>query len=281
MVLPVWFKILLGVFLFFLGASVYSFLNVVIFRVPRGEEFVKTRSHCPGCGKVLSPLELVPVVSYVCLGGKCKICGSKIGLRDVSIEIFGGLSAIASFWLPFLKPESSMALQTLGEFYANILAGLTVFAFIGALTVITFIQIDMGVVKTGTLIALAIPVAACFFTLPEIEMTDRLIAAAVLGILTLIFHLIFKKAVPMGLVVMMALCGIMIGFSKTVMVLLPVATVVALLEWLILLILGKKPMKRRFKLVFALGVGCAVAAVFGTQLIHVLETNGFPVLGSF
>ena len=288
MILPLWFKILLGVFLFFLGASVYSFLNVVIFRVPRGEEFVKTRSHCPGCGKLLSPWELVPVVSYLCLGGKCKKCGSKIGLRDVSIEIFGGLSSIASVWIPFLRPEDSvakMAMETgngwMGAFYGCILAGLTMFAFIGALTVVTFIQIDMDVVKTGTLIALAVPVAASFFTLPEWELMDRVIAGAVLGILMVILHLVFKKTVPMGLAVMMALSGIMIGFGKTVMVLLPVTVVVALLEWVILLILGKKPMIKHFKLAFALGVGSVVAVLFGTLCLDFLEINGVPILASF
>ena len=273
MVLPLWFKILMGIFLFFLGASVYSFLNVVIFRVPRGEEFVKTRSHCPGCGKLLSPLELVPVVSYVCLGGKCKICGSKIGLRDVSIEIFGGLSAIASFWIPFLYPIGSATVTMMNGFYANILAGLTTFAFIGALTVVTFIQIDMDVVKTGTVIALAVPVVASFFTLAQMGLMDRLVAAAVLGILMMILSLLFKKSVPMGLAVVMALCGILLGFLKVVVILIPVAIAVALLEWVVLLIAGKKPMKRHFKLAFALGVATVVAVLFGDFLLEALKID--------
>ncbi|MBR6477028.1 MAG: prepilin peptidase [Lachnospiraceae bacterium] len=270
MVLPLWFKILLGVFLFFLGASVYSFLNVVIFRVPRGEEFVKTRSHCPGCGKLLSPIELIPVVSYVCLGGKCKICGSKIGLRDVSIEVFGGLSAIASFYLAFLKPADSIAELAFGDFYARFLAGLTVFAFIGAMTVITFIQIDMGVVKTGTLIALLVIVMIGFLTLPQVDFMDSLIAAAAGVIVIMIFHLLLKDAVPVGLAAMMGLCGIMLGSGKMLLVALPVAAVVALLEWLFLMIRGKKPMKQHFKLAFALWIGVTAAALAGDYVVKAL-----------
>lgn len=267
MILPLWFKVLLGIFLFFLGASVYSFLNVVIFRVPRGEEFVKTRSHCPGCGKLLTPLELIPVVSYVCLGGKCKICGSKIGLRDVSIEIFGGLSSIASFWITFQNTAESLAEYAVGDFYARFLEGLTVFAFIGALTVITFIQIDVGTVKTGTLIALAIITAIGYFTLPELEITSRLIAAAAACMLTLILHLLCRKAIPLGLAWMMAIAGFFLGWEKLLIVGIPVTVAVALLEVVFLIVMGKKPMGRHFRLAFALWIGIVAATLAGEYVV--------------
>ena len=267
MILPLWFKILLGIFLFFLGASVYSFLNVVIFRVPRGEEFVKTRSHCPGCGKLLTPLELIPVVSYVCLGGKCKICGSKIGLRDVSIEIFGGLSSIASFLITVQKPALSMAEYAVGDFYARFLEGLTIFAFIGALTVITFIQIDMGVVKNGTLIALAVITAIGYFTLSEMEITSRLIGAVAACMLTLILHLLGRKVIPLGFAWMMAIAGFFLGWEKMLIVGIPVTVAVALLEVVFLIITGKKPMGKHFKLAFALWVGIVAATLVGEYVV--------------
>ncbi len=269
MILPLWFKILMCVFLFFLGASVYSFLNVVIFRVPRGEEFVKTRSHCPGCGKLLSPMELVPVVSYVCLGGKCKNCGSKIGCRDVLIEVFGGSSAIASFWLFFAAPAGSLAEVAMGDFYGRFLAGLTAFAMIGAITVITFIQIDMGVVKKGTVIALAVIAAIGFFTLPEIQITDRLIGAACLSIFVLILALLFKKAVPMGLAFVPALVGFVIGWDKLLFVAAPVAVAMAIIEWIALTLTLKKP----FKPAFAISFGLALAILFGNIIIKALGLN--------
>ena len=267
MILPLWFKILFSVYLFFMGASVYSFLNVVIFRIPRGEEFVKTRSHCPGCGKLLSPMELVPVVSYICLGGKCKNCGSKIGCRDVLIEVFGGCSAIASFWMFFGKMTGSMAEVALGDFYGMILAGLTAFAMIGAMTVITFIQIDMDVVKRGTVIALGIASLLGIFTMPEISWTDRLVGALCLSIFVAILALLFKKSVPLGLAWMPALVGAVIGWDKLLLVALPVAIVVALLEVILLPLMGKKPLKKHFKLALALGAGLVVAILFGQELL--------------
>ena len=270
MILPLWFKILFSIFLFFLGASVYSFLNVVIFRVPRGEEFVKTRSHCPGCGKLLSPMELVPVVSYVCLGGKCKNCGSKIGCRDVLIEVFGGCSAIASFWVFFGKTVGSIAETAMGDFYGMILAGLTAFSLIGALTVITFIQIDMGVVKRGTVIALAVIAAVGIFTMPEVLWTDRLIGAFCLSIFVAILALAFKKSIPLGLAWMPALVGAVIGWDKLLLAALPAAIVIALVECLGILIAGKKPLGKHFKLALALGAGLATAILFGQQIVDLL-----------
>lgn len=65
-----------------LGLCVGSFCNVLIFRLPRGEEFVKTPSHCMACGHRLHWYELLPVVSYLAQGGKCR-CLRRKALRPV------------------------------------------------------------------------------------------------------------------------------------------------------------------------------------------------------
>ncbi|MBO4750792.1 MAG: prepilin peptidase [Lachnospiraceae bacterium] len=268
MILPLWFKIIVSVFLFFLGASVYSFLNVVIFRVPRGEEFVKTRSHCPGCGKLLSPMELIPVVSYVCLGGKCKDCGSKIGIRDVLIETFGGLSCIAAFWIAFTRQTLAQSLCEvwIGEFYGHIFAWLTMFAMVGALTVICFIQIDMGVVKNGTLIALAVICVIAIFTLPEADIAERVIGALCLSVFVAILTLASSGKVPIGLAVATALVGLAIGWLPMLVVALPVLLVAALIHLAALAIQKKKPLGKHFRHGFALWVGLSVAVLFGTMI---------------
>ena len=269
MILPIWFKIIMSIFLFFLGASVYSFLNVVIFRVPRGEEFVKTRSHCPGCGKLLSPMELVPVVSYVCLGGKCKDCGSKIGIRDVLIETFGGLSCIASFWISFSPMQGisqSLCEVWVGDFYGHFLTWLAMFAMVGALTVICFIQIDMGVVKNGTLIALLVICVIAVFAMPEVDLTDRLIGALCLSIFVAIGTLISSKKIPFGLAIATALVGLAIGWMPMLVVALPATIVAAIVQLAFLAIQKKKPAGKHFKLSFALWVGLWVAILFGNMI---------------
>ncbi|SHJ15990.1 prepilin peptidase [Desulfofundulus thermosubterraneus] len=87
--------------IFFLsGLFAGSFLNVVIHRVPRGESVFFPGSRCPACGRRLAPVELVPVLSYVWLKGRCRQCGAKISLRYPLVELLTGL-LFASLFLRF------------------------------------------------------------------------------------------------------------------------------------------------------------------------------------
>lgn len=77
--------------LFILGAIVGSFLNVCIYRLPRHESVAHPPSHCPNCNTRLQPLDLVPIVSQIALGGKCRYCGQKFSWRYAGIEFLTGL----------------------------------------------------------------------------------------------------------------------------------------------------------------------------------------------
>ena len=81
---------------FALGASIFSFLGVVIWRLPRGESVVKGRSHCPACGRTLAAAERVPCLSFLVQGGRCRGCGARIPVRDFWLEVLGGETARAA-----------------------------------------------------------------------------------------------------------------------------------------------------------------------------------------
>jgi prepilin signal peptidase PulO-like enzyme (type II secretory pathway) len=81
------------------GALVGSFLNVVFWRVPRGESIVYPGSHCPACETPLRPYELIPVVSWIALRGRCRTCGSRISLRYPAIEVAGAVAFGAIAWI--------------------------------------------------------------------------------------------------------------------------------------------------------------------------------------
>jgi len=90
----------LVLFAFLLGLAVGSFLNVVIYRLPRGESLLYPPSHCPACGHRLGPAELVPVLSYAVQRGRCRHCGARISPRYPLVELLtGGLYAYAAWRL--------------------------------------------------------------------------------------------------------------------------------------------------------------------------------------
>ncbi|MDX6285422.1 MAG: leader peptidase (prepilin peptidase) / N-methyltransferase [Frankiales bacterium] len=83
-----------------LGLMVGSFLNVVIWRVPRGESVVRPESHCPGCNKPIRPRDNVPVLSWLLLRGRCRDCGTSISPRYPAVEVLTAL-VWAAFGLKF------------------------------------------------------------------------------------------------------------------------------------------------------------------------------------
>ena len=78
--------VLILILIALLGACVGSFCNVLIYRIPKGEEFVRTPSHCMTCGHNLKWYELIPVFSWLIQGGKCRGCGVKLSAQYPLVE---------------------------------------------------------------------------------------------------------------------------------------------------------------------------------------------------
>ncbi len=86
---------------FFLGLSVGSFINVVVHRLPKGESLVYPPSHCPYCLHRLNPLELVPVLSWLVLRGRCRYCDRSISPRYPLVELsIGFIFLLIAWWFP-------------------------------------------------------------------------------------------------------------------------------------------------------------------------------------
>jgi len=79
-----------------LGLLVGSFLNVVIWRVPRGESVVSPPSHCPACGKEVRPRDNIPVVSWLLLRGRCRDCREPISVRYWLVEAATSAAFVAT-----------------------------------------------------------------------------------------------------------------------------------------------------------------------------------------
>jgi leader peptidase (prepilin peptidase)/N-methyltransferase len=92
----IWF-----VFIFVFGCCVGSFLNVVIYRLPRDESLIKPPSACPACGRGIRFYDNIPLVSWLLLGAKCRYCKAPISPRYFVIELLTGLVFVGLFFLFF------------------------------------------------------------------------------------------------------------------------------------------------------------------------------------
>ena len=97
MILPLGLKIYICVILAIFGACMGSFLNCFAIRLCNGESIAKGRSHCMSCGHVLSPLDLIPIFSYIFLRGKCRYCGAKMSPRYLVSEIISAVVYVGVF----------------------------------------------------------------------------------------------------------------------------------------------------------------------------------------
>lgn len=95
------------------GLVIGSFLTVVVDRVPRGESVVAPGSRCSACGRRLGPVDLVPVVSWLVLRGRCRQCGASIGAEPMLVEL-ATAAVFVTFALAFDRPVTVAAFCVLG-----------------------------------------------------------------------------------------------------------------------------------------------------------------------
>lgn len=128
---------------FLFGITIGSFLNVCIYRLPKGESLTKKNSHCMTCGAYIKWYDLVPVFSWLFLRGKCRACGEKISPRYILVESLTGIL----FFTTFLRFDVIVD----GLVYPAILC-----IFIAGLIVIGFEDYDTQEMTIGVLIYLFI-----------------------------------------------------------------------------------------------------------------------------
>ena len=100
--------VLIETIFFAIGASIFSFLNVIIYRLPRRIQFVGGKSMCTTCGHKLESKDLIPIISWTSLRGKCRYCGAPISPRYTIVEVMGGASAVACTLICGIKPMAAV-----------------------------------------------------------------------------------------------------------------------------------------------------------------------------
>src|SRR3989344_1476017 len=121
---------MIGFFVFAFGLAVGSFLNVVIYRLEKDESAFKGRSYCPHCKHQLAWKDLIPVASFLMLGGKCRYCGGRISLQYPLVELGTAMLFLLSFKFQVSSFNQALSIETLNIFYLWMIASLLVVLFV-------------------------------------------------------------------------------------------------------------------------------------------------------
>ncbi len=136
---------------FVFGSIVGSFLNVCIYRLPRGESIISPPSHCPHCKYSIPGYLNIPLLTWLWLRGRCRNCGAPISARYFLVELLTGLMFTAS-WLAFGRQSVGLALV-----YCIVLAGFIVATFIDFEHFIIPDEITLGGIAVGFVCSLLLP----------------------------------------------------------------------------------------------------------------------------
>lgn len=247
--------------LFYFGACIGSFLNVVTMRLPHGES-LNGRSHCTYCGHTLRFFELFPIFSYLALRGKCRDCGKPIHRRYVYLEVLTGLLTVLTYsFFPAYDGYTTLEL---------IRALIIVYALIP----IFLIDFEHYVVLDSVLFWAAILTAACSGGLDYMAGRTGLHSLLLTGLLTgagiAIFFLlqyVLSRGTWIGLgdVKLGIFLGLATPFPSAIATLL-LAYALGAVVGIILLALRRKQLSSAVPFGTFLALGCLLSLYYGNHL---------------
>lgn len=244
------------IFVVVIGLVWGSFLNVVIYRLPREQSLLQPPSSCPKCGHRIKWYDNIPVVSYILLGGKCRFCGEKISLVYPLVEVL----TAGCFVLVYFHNLKFFDLQ----FFADCL-------FVSLLIALGFIDYFHQIIPDHlTLPGLILAVVYSPFRY-DLNLRQSLLGAVLGAGFLLIVYLVYllwrkKEGLGMGDVMMMLLVGAYLGIGRTVLTLFLSSVVGAVVGLLLVKLRGKD---LQFAIPFGTFIAPAafVALIWGEPLI--------------
>lgn len=245
--IPTMLQISMYILIFLYGIVIGSFLNVVIIRVPRKESIVKVRSHCENCGYQLKWFDLIPIFSYLVLGGKCRKCKTKISAQHLVLEVLNGILYVFTFFM------AGFSLKT-------ILLCL-LFSALLALSLIDFKTYEIPVGFQYVILALAV----CQTILDRADWPEHVIGFFAVSVVLYLIYIISKgAAIGGGDVKLMAVCGLFVGWKLIIFAFLLGCIVGSVVHIIRMKLSGESH-------VLAMGpylsIGVFVAALWGNQIL--------------
>ena len=239
--------ILLYIIVFLYGIVIGSFLNVVIYRVPKKENIVSTRSHCMNCGYQLKWYDLIPLFSWIFLGGKCRNCGERISVQYPIIEAANGILYLIVFWKCGMSVDSLL--------YCLLFSALL------ALSVIDFRTYEIPLGINIFILALGLIRVATDFS----HVMDYGIGFLCVSVFLLLVYLLTKgRGIGGGDVKLMAVCGLLLGWKQILLAFLLGCIIGSVCHLLRMRFAGAE---RMLAMGPYLSIGVAIAALWGNTLI--------------
>lgn len=247
--------------IFIIGLTVGSFLNVCIYRLPRNISIVTPPSSCPSCHQKIRPIDNIPVISYLLLRGRCKFCGGKISIRYPFVELLNGLLYLFVFY-------------TFGFGWHLI----PLFAFLSAMIVITFIDLDFQIIPDViTLPGIIIGVLSATFLLVDplqnytssnakVGLLNSIIGLFLGGGLFYLIALVSKGGMGGGDIKLMAMIGAFLGWKAVLMVTL-IGSLTGSIVGIFLMIFKGKDRKTKIPFGPFLALGSIITLFFGSAIL--------------
>ena len=234
-----------------LGLVIGSFLNVCIYRIPVEESIAFPPSHCSKCKHDLSPIDLVPVISYIFLRGKCKYCKENISIRYPLIESLNGILYLIVFF----------------KFGLTLIA-LKYCILVSILIVIGMIDYDTQFVFTSTTIfggiiaGIFIIIQAIFYRAGVID----LVLGGVIGFGIIGLIVFLTKGMGEGDIEIAAVCGLFLGV-KGILLGLFLAIILGGVVGIVILSLKLKKAKEKIAFGPCIAIGSLISMLWGVEIL--------------
>ncbi|MGI6552874.1 MAG: prepilin peptidase [Bacillota bacterium] len=237
-------------FIFLLGCLIGSFLNVCICRLPQEENISWALSRCPRCGTRLQPGDLVPVVSYLLLKGKCRICQGKISPRYPLVELLtGGLFLLTFFQLGFSP---------------HLVKHLFLFA---CLLVVSFVDLEHQIIPDKLVVTIFLWGGIWQLFSPQISYLQSLAGAFLGGGFLFLVARLSKGGMGGGDIKLMLAAGFYLGGSLTILALF-LAFLTGSVVGIILLVFQIKGRKEPIPFGPFLAQGIFASVLWGEEILN-------------
>lgn len=238
-----------------MGLILGSFYNVCIYRISREESIIFPSSHCPKCKHPLKPVDLIPVLSYILLGGRCRYCKDRISIRYPFVEL---ITATAMLLLYYKYGFT-------GRFIAYVILS-------SILIIISFIDLDKQIIPDLLIIIGAVVAFLTCLLGWTVEFMDAilglLLGGGILLIIGLVSLLVLKKeGMGGGDIKLMGMIGTFIGWKLTLLSLL-FSIYLGGIASIFLLLFNKKQIGQTIPFGPFIACGTIVAIIWGIPILQ-------------